>query len=540
MLDLCIMIVEDEPQILESFEKMLKREVREVHAFERADIALNALEDTVPDAIVTDIRMPGTSGLEMVRIIRERGIECHIIIVSAYSDPDFFQQAIRLRVDQFIIKPLKMEELIAALHRIAEIRELQQRYAEQSSLLDQYKRIVDESSIVSKTDLFGNITYVNDAFEAITGYSKEELIAQNHRIVRHPDMPDSFFEQMWHTILSGSTWHGIIKNRDKNGKSYYVDTTIAPIYDKNNQIAEFISIRTDVTKLQESLNQTRQLEREKQRYLSLIDENIITSTTDLSGTILSVSEAFCRISGYSKEELIGSNHRIVRHPEMPASLYEDLWRTISSGATWRGEIKNRMKTGGYYWVDAIITPLVDDSGKKIGYTAIRQDITAQKKVEELSVTDRLTALFNRHRLDEVIEKEIARSTRYETALSVVLADIDHFKRVNDTFGHLAGDHLLQAFAKILRQQGRISDTIGRWGGEEFLIILPQTDHAGAMVFAQKLCKQIAAYPFDEVGHQSASFGVAMLVTGETPDQLVQRADRALYEAKHAGRNCVRG
>ena len=92
------------------------------------------------------------------------------------------------------------------------------------------------------------------------------MIGQNHRIVRHPDMPDSFFERLWHRILSGNIWHGIIKNRDKNGESYYVDTTIAPIHDKNNQIVEFISIRTDVTKLQESLNQTRKLEREKQRY----------------------------------------------------------------------------------------------------------------------------------------------------------------------------------------------------------------------------------------------------------------------------------
>jgi len=115
-----------------------------------------------------------------------------------------------------------------------------------------------------------------------------------------------------------------------------------------------------------------------------IDRYIITSTTNLSGKIINVSHAFCEISGYSKDELLGKSHNIVRHPDMSSSVFRDLWETIQFGRTWRGEVKNLKKDGSFYWVDAIIEPDKDENGEIVSYTAIRQDITAKKALEELN------------------------------------------------------------------------------------------------------------------------------------------------------------
>lgn len=115
--------------------------------------------------------------------------------------------------------------------------------------LEEYKRALDASSVVSKTDLYGIITYVNDKFCEVSGYEREELIGQNHNIIRHPDIQKEFFKQLWETIRNKKIFKGIIKNRKKNGQGYYVDSTIIPILDKNNEILEYIAIRNDVTSL---------------------------------------------------------------------------------------------------------------------------------------------------------------------------------------------------------------------------------------------------------------------------------------------------
>jgi len=281
-----------------------------------------------------------------------------------------------------------------------------------------------------------------------------------------------------------------------------------------------------------------QAKEELQQYLDIVDQNVITSTTDRYGKIISASDAFCRISGYSREELIGKAHNIVRHPDMPKSLYRDLWGTILKGDDWDGEIKNRRKDGSYYWVAVHITPLVGADGTITGFTAIRQDITDRKHVEELSITDRLTQLFNRLKLDEEIHKEIARAERYGHPLSIVLLDVDYFKDVNDTYGHQVGDQVLARIADLVRSNVREIDIAGRWGGEEFLIICPETSEAKAAAVAEKLRGVFSSHEFPMVGSKTASFGVAEYIPGEKEAAMVGRADAALYRAKELGRNRV--
>lgn len=277
---------------------------------------------------------------------------------------------------------------------------------------------------------------------------------------------------------------------------------------------------------------------ELQQYVDIVDRSVITSSTDPKGVIISASEAFCRISGYSREELIGRSHNIVRHPDMPKTLYEDMWGTILSGEVWEGEIKNRRKDGSHYWVDVHIEPIKDVDDTITGFTAIRQDITDKKRAEELSITDRLTQLYNRLKLDEDLHKEVVRADRYGHPLSVIILDVDHFKSVNDTYGHQTGDQVLVALAGLIRSNLRQSDIAGRWGGEEFLVICPVTTTDGAAALAEKLRAAISAHAFPVVGTKTCSFGIASRLAGEKEEDMVGRADAALYRAKEQGRNRV--
>lgn len=275
-----------------------------------------------------------------------------------------------------------------------------------------------------------------------------------------------------------------------------------------------------------------------QRYVDLVDKFIITTSTDTQGNITKVSEAFARVSKFTKKELLGRSHNIVRHPDIPADLYKRVWETIQNGNNWHGEIQNRAKDGHSYWVEIDIAPDYGPDGVIDGYTAIQKDITDKKRVEKLSVTDSLTGLFNRFKIDETIANELSRSQRHGHPLSIVLFDIDHFKDVNDTYGHQVGDGVLIQIARLTQGILRANDTAGRWGGEEFVIICPDTDAAGATAVAEKLRIALGNHSFPTVGNKTASFGVAGAISNEAANDVILRADEALYRAKNNGRNRV--
>jgi len=160
------------------------------------------------------------------------------------------------------------------------------------------------------------------------------------------------------------------------------------------------------------------------------------------------------------------------------------------------------------------------------------------QLEKLSVTDRLTEVFNRMKLDSVLEGEINRANRYKNPLSLIILDIDHFKRVNDTHGHQTGDSVLVEFADILRKTVRNTDTVGRWGGEEFLVICPETGLKGAISLAESIREKIEAHNFTTVGRVTASIGVSAYSEGDREKDMIGRADACLYQAKAEGRNRV--
>lgn len=298
-----------------------------------------------------------------------------------------------------------------------------------------------------------------------------------------------------------------------------------------NTVLSVVITLSDITHYRKSNQQL-------QDYIEIIDTHVIISTTDREGIITEVSEAFCKISGHSKEELIGKSHSIVRHPDMPSLVYQQMWEQIKQGKSWHGEMLNRRKDGSAYWVETIIAPRFDESGSIIGYTAIRQDITDKKRVEEVSITDRLTGLYNRLKLDELFAFHLSMARRHQSDFSIILVDIDHFKNVNDEFGHQVGDILLQEIAHCLKHKTRLEDAVGRWGGEEFLLLLPSSALSSALHLAEKLRHCIEHMPFTTAGKVTASFGVTCFEPNDDDTSMLKRADEALYLAKKNGRNRV--
>ena len=224
-----------------------------------------------------------------------------------------------------------------------------------------------------------------------------------------------------------------------------------------------------------------------------------------------------------------------------------MWETLGAGKTWEGEIQNRKKSGESYWVYAVISPRFDkESGTLMGYTALRQDITDKKRIEMLSITDVLTGLYNRRYFNQVFDREIRRAKRDRKCLAFAIADIDHFKEYNDTYGHEAGD---EALAKIGQALGgcfkRASDYAFRLGGEEFGLLFEEERAEEVASFIHKIRQTIEdlGIVHEKNGPDSVitiSIGaVARRMDEEEGEKgFYKAADDALYEAKHQGRNQV--
>ncbi|MGE4382995.1 MAG: cache domain-containing protein [Arcobacter sp.] len=304
---------------------------------------------------------------------------------------------------------------------------------------------------------------------------------------------------------------------------------------------EFITLANNLNTTLENKNLA---EKRLQDYIQIVNENVIISSTNKDGVITDVSEAFCEISGYSRKELIGKTHNLVRHPDVPNEFYENMWNTLLSGKSWKGEIHNINKKGEEYWVWAIIKPVIKNNEIK-GFTAIRSNITDKKHIEHLSITDELTRLYNRRFFNTKINEEINRAKRENNCISLLILDIDYFKQYNDTYGHQKGDVALEDVARLLKNKtNRASDFAFRLGGEEFAIITT-LEKEKAIEFAQILRTEVENLKIEHKAsdiskHLTISIGLVSKNANEVEnsDKLYKEADDNLYEAKKQGRNTV--
>jgi len=246
--NITLLYIEDDPLARELTQIILKRFFKVVILAEDGEEALEKFNQHTIDFVITDIYIPKLNGIQLIRAIREQNRNIPIIIISSYLEPHYLQEAISLKVEGYLSKPLNPQELEQLIVKSIKKIEAQNREDKRLELLEQYQSIADRSSIISKANPDGIITYVNEKFCTVSGYTPDELIGRNHNIVRAKDVPAELFQDLWHTIKEKKeTWKGIIRNRAKNGEHYYVNATIKPILNKDGEIVEYIALRSLIT-----------------------------------------------------------------------------------------------------------------------------------------------------------------------------------------------------------------------------------------------------------------------------------------------------
>lgn len=417
-----------------------------------------------------------------------------------------------------------------------------------------YRAIMDEASDgIFIADPLGYYIDVNRAGCALTGYAREEILKRciNELLADNFPVFDYLDElQKGNSILFEWELHR------KDGSTIPVEISAKILEDGRIQ-----GIVRDITK--------RKREEERVRYLAFIMDRISSAviSTDADLRIVRWNSAAERLYGWRESEAIGRLLDDVCRTEFAEGQQEDARNTLLRNRFWSGELKQYHHDGRELWVSASVTLLEDDGGRVIGGVTINHDITERKQAEEelrrtknaieeinqilqrafereqiASRTDSLTGLFNRRYFFELLEYEFNASRRYQRPLSIAMFDIDLFKQINDTAGHLAGDGVLKQIADLVRGQLRDSDVLSRYGGDEFVILIPSSGAKDTVAMLERVHQIVRSTRIVFDGKHipiTISVGVASLQpTMTTSEELLRIADQALYEAKKNGRNCT--
>lgn len=385
------------------------------------------------------------------------------------------------------------------------------------------------------------IVYVNPALCEQTGYTAEELLGQTPRILQGPATDRAVLQRLRASIAQGSSFEGQAFNYRKDGTPYLVHWRISPVLDEREQITHYVSVQRDIT-------ERVSFERFNQHVTASLGEGVIG--LDRDGRLTLMNQAALDLLGYTDEEdLLGLNaHELIQaqypdgrnYPESESPI-NHVMQTDEPLKAWRDTFFRA--DGQPLSVESFATPLHGMFGEIEGVVVIFRDIsrqlTLEAQLEHAAYHDRLTGAFNRHFFDRLVEKEIARSGRRGEPLSLLIVDIDHFKRVNDKHGHLVGDDVLKELVSHILERVRESDVLARWGGEEFALLLPDTSLDGAKALAESLRASVEATEFGEVlTGLTISLGGTQIWAGDSPKAGFRRADEALYKAKGSGRNRV--
>lgn len=320
--------------------------------------------------------------------------------------------------------------------------------------------------------------------------------------------------------------------------------------------AEPESERERLQKRIESLEKTEIALRESERFYNTVFESINDpfNILDRDYRIIKANESYARMRGKTVEQLIGECCYAVLQNRNDVCEGCSVKETFDSGKPSTKEKLASFSDSSYVWVEIYTYPIFDEKGNVSNVIEYTRDITKRKRAEAerdilvdklqyLSRIDDLTGLLNRRALIERLEDEVRRTQRYKTNLSIIICDLDYFKGINDTYGHNAGDWVLQIVSNLLKKSLRNTDIVGRYGGDEFLLILPETSTQGAEEIAERIRLTVEDFDLQIVDKEpiktTLSLGIAEFnVDKEDINDLIKRADNALYRAKGKGRNMI--
>ena len=413
---------------------------------------------------------------------------------------------------------------------------------------NQYKKMIDAVTAYTYTVELSEGRAISTCHSIgcipITGYKPEDY-ESNPYLWHSMIYPDDkmIVENSIKEILKGCVVppmeHRIIR---QNGSLVWIRNTIVPYYDENGMLIKYDGLIEDITERKQAEEVLRESEEKFRTVAQTAADSIILA--DSNGKIIFWNKSAQNIFGYAEEEILGKPLTILMPEQYRNAHQKGIERINSTGESkYLGKITEMhglRKDGNDFPIELSVA--MWRVGEKVFYSGIVRDITERKqlenKFERLATIDELTQVFNRTKFQEVIKIELERAKRYNHPLSMLMFDIDHFKAINDTYGHSVGDYVLQTLAQIAKENLREIDYLVRWGGEEFIIIAPETDLERAKALAERIRTAIENYRFDQAGKITISFGVTEFKENDTDDTFIRRADDAMYKAKEKGRNRV--
>jgi|GEM_PF-3835594 len=444
----------------------------------------------------------------------------------------------------------RTQELEIALQTNARItRDLQQtkKQVEQSAhYLREVTSALGEGLLVINKEFL--IEFVNAAACNLLGYNEAEMLGKNsHNLFHHSHCDHTPYPiKDCKNLKVIQTEQPYKSDEDlfwrKDGSGFPVSLITTPITLKENTKGIVIAFH-DITQSVSERNRLREMQ------AAIEQSPASVMIVDKKKNIIYVNPQIIKFSGYSKEELLGKKITIFHSDRTPGDVFSELWKTIRTGLPWKGELLYQRKNKEVFWQSWNVAPVFDDHGIIQHFVGVGEDITEKRKLQallqEMSYLDGLTGIANRRHFDNFLAQEWARALRYAKPLTIIMMDIDLFKRYNDSLGHLAGDDALKHVVEALKNKvTRKTDLLARYGGEEFTCILPDTDVAEATLFAEELRQAVCAvkisHPDSDVSQfVTISVGVACCIPKQdNPSILLGLADEALYRAKTLGRNRV--
>ncbi|OUR63637.1 hypothetical protein A9Q79_09865 [Methylophaga sp. 42_25_T18] len=516
--------------------------------------AVEAVEQHQPHLILMDIIMPVMDGLQAIKKIRKLDKEhwIPIIVVSSANKSADVVKGIEAGADDYLTIPIVSEIVQAKIRAMTRIKQLSDDNLELTQDRDAYlnrvmiendryrqlKTAINESAIVVEMDVRGDITHVNDKFCQLSGYSEQELLGKNHQILHSKTHSRDEFKQLWTCISNGKIWQGDICNKSKEGMLFWVRTTIVPFFDsKTKTPTKFLAIRFDLSEQKESEQALKTMFEQSPLGIALVDS--------LTGEVEDVNQQFAEISGRNIDEIINLDWM-----NLPLSYSSDDKQVNENVigedvvAYRRMQKHLRKPNDDEVWLNMTVAPVMVGENEPPKHLCMVEDITQSKQneyeLQELAHYDPLTKLPNRTLFSKRYQQAIEYMKHTDTVLAICFIDLDHFKPVNDTYGHDVGDKLLVQVAKRVKSCIRVEDTLSRQGGDEFALILGGMDTVHECKHLLERVLHAIAQPYlihDHTIQISASGGISIypIDDGEI-DTVLRHTDQAMYQAKLAGRN----
>ena len=540
--NITVMIVDDDLATRLLMRASLESEGYHIVEAENGVEAVELFELCRPDIVLMDIQMPVMNGYKACTEIRNTkfGETVPILIITGLEDVPSIEEAYQVGATDFITKPI---DWLILKHRVRYMLRASEAF---DSLKQQEARLAQAQRIARmgnwQLELPSEKLTWSDETYRIFGLDPNEgdISLEQFNSLIHPD-DVNLVEDTYINALENKQQYQIVHRVLLNdGTTKYVEEQCINEYDADGNALRSVGTVQDITERMSTEKQIRTLSQ------AIEQSPVSVIITDTQMLVEYVNQSFVKTTGYSGKDIIGLHTRLLNSRETPKARYKEIWKTVSAGKSWQGELQNRKKDGTSYWVRANVAPVLDESGEVRNFLFVGEDITLYKQQEERilqqAYLDDLTQLPNRFLSLDRLLQSIKEAHRYDKKVALLFLDLDHFKKVNDSLGHSVGDRVLIEASNRLQKAVRQQDTVGRLGGDEFVVILGDlNDESEALAIADNVLnkfRQPVSFEKREFV-LTASIGISVYPNdGMEPAELLRQADTAMYKSKEMGRNAI--